>query len=311
MTIENKELSIEEAFGQLSGINDVDGDLSYADDIEVEETEDTSATDDNPAADEDAGLDTESTDTEETPAGTAADASGDADWKAQANYWEQKFKSFEGRIRAEQDTRKLEMQQQLIEALKDRQPATKQEDPKEELPKNLKEFYEEFPDIATAVEDLLNRRINETKRQMETDFEQRLLPVMAEVQTQKNSTHLDRILARHPDAIEVRKSTKFEMWLNTLPTTMKIGANAILSSGSSQEVNDLLDQYKELIRAKTANQPTEKKTNAADPGVSKSIIEQAKGGFAVPSSKSQPPKTDKKADNYDAAWEEAVKALGL
>ena len=238
---------------------------------------------------------------------------------AQAKLWEQRFKSYEGRMNAEMERRRaeeLERQKQFVEALKDNKPtSSKQSAAEDTKPSKFQELAKDFPEIAEAVEELLNQRMSGAEELMKKAVEERVLPIATDISRQKVSSHMERILAKHPDAVNLRKAGSLDSWINKMPVYAQHGANYVLDNGTADEVVALLDQYKDYIQTKTNNQNTDKSTN--DPGArhaSQGMVEAVKAGLAVKSGRSADPKTEVKKspkDDFDAGWEDAIKKLGM
>ena len=237
---------------------------------------------------------------------------------AQAKLWEQRFKSFEGRVNVELERRRaeeLDRQQQFVDAISKTQHSTKQEPAENAKPTKFQELAKEFPEIAEAVEELLNQRLTGTEELVKRAVEERVNPIAADLSQQKVSTHLERILVKHPDAIKLRQNGALDAWINTLPSYARHGASYVVNNGSSEEVVALLDQYKDYKNPKQNNQDTDKPAN--DPGTrsaSPGMVEAVKAGLAVRPGRSADPKTDTKTsskDDFDAGWEDAIKKLGM
>jgi hypothetical protein len=259
-----------------------------------------------------------STTHEEDGTGNATNPTTIEEAVAQAKLWEQRFKSFEGSVNVEMERRRneeLDRQRQFVDALS--KPPTNTKHDAEENTKLTKyqEFAKDFPEIAGPIEEFLNQRLSGTEELVRKAVEEKITPIAADLSQQKVSTHLERILAKHPDAIKLRQDGSLDAWINTLPVYAQHGARYVTNSGTSDEVVALLDQYKDYKNQKTNNQDTDKPTN--DPGArsaSPGMVEAVKAGLAVKAGRSADPKTDIKKnskDDFDAGWEDAIKKLGM
>lgn len=313
MSDQEKELSFDEAFdlyadGTQPEVNQATEDTSTetnANQTETTETTDATQTSEDTTESQTSGQDAQSPATLEEAV-------------AQAKLWEQRFKSYEGRVQAEMERRREEelmRQQQFISAMKPgKQEAETQKDV---TPSKFKQLSEEFPEIAEAVQELLDQRFNDASGMVKRAIDERINPLVADVSQQKVSSHLERILVKHPDAIALRQGGKLDAWINTMPTYAQHGARYIVNSGTADEVVALLDQYKDSSgNTKTTNQNTDKpaSTDQGNRAPSPGMVEAVKAGLAVKSGRSADPKTDQKVnskDNFDAGWEQALKDLGM
>lgn len=310
-----------------------DNDLSFDEAWELEVNGEAA---DNTAGETDttAGATTDHTEIESTESDTATDtseATSDTvanedtssitsieDALAHAKLWEQRFKSYEGRVNADMERRRqeeLDRQKQFVEALSKQTSTTAATQSENVKPTKFQELAKDFPEIAEAVEELLSQRLSSTEELVKRAVEDRVNPIAADLSQQKVSTHLERILVKHPDAIQLRQNGVLDAWINTMPVYAQHGARYVVNSGTADEVVALLDQYKDYTNKNINNQTTDKSTT--DPGArstSPGMVEAVKAGLAVKSGRSTDPKTDVKKspkDDYDAGWEEAIKKLGM
>lgn len=238
---------------------------------------------------------------------------------AQARLWEQRFKSFEGRVQAEMERRRteeLERQKQFVDALSMSAP-NKPAATREDVVKSDKfeELSKDFPEIAEAVEEYLSKKLSKTEELVKKVVEEKVTPLAEDFSRQRVSSHLERILAKHPDALELRRSGALDAWIDTLPIYAQHGARYVVAGGSVDEVTALLDQYKDYTNStNTNNQNTDKPTDSGTRSASQGMVEAIKAGLAVRSGKSADPKTDVKKsnkDDFDAGWEDAIRKLGV
>jgi len=240
---------------------------------------------------------------------------------AQAKLWEQRFKSYEGRVQAEMERRREEelmRQQQFISAMgTNKQQVQASPDENAAPPSKFKQLSQEFPEIAEAVQELLDQRFNDASGMVKRAIDERISPIAADMSQQKVSSHLERILTKHPDAIQLRQGGRLDSWINTLPVYAQHGARYVVNSGTADEVVALLDQYKVTTKNTNTNQNTAKPTQedtGANRGPDQGMIEAVKAGLAVRPGRSSDPKTEatrSKKDDFDSGWEQALKDLGM
>lgn len=225
--------------------------------------------------------------------------------KAELQKYEQRMKSFEGRMRTVVDENK-ELKRRLQEVGGQGGPAqpdtatqgsagaqqtgneggdgpdsdTGSQD--DDLRARVKEEYGE------EIAEWVDKRAQEIADQAVGRVDQRIAPLEQARQEAEAAQHQQAILSEHPDAAEIHQSQEFGDWLDSLPSYAASAARQVVEQGSASEVNELLSQYK----ASKQPEPSEAQKPA---GASKAR--------AVKSRSSGPPKA--KANNdFDAAWEE-------
>lgn len=325
MSETHADISFDEAFEQalsdMSGVEtpkDTSTDAAVDKDTSTEGTEQVKTENIKESKESSQELDTTKSSSEDDTASGTEEVESLEDLKAQLARSEQKFKSYEGRMRAEFERRKqeeFENQRRFVELIAQRNSEGQNKKVEEELPPQLKELYETFPDIAQGVEALVKQRLSSTNKFIEEEIKKHISPLVTDLYATKTDTHVGRILSKHPDALTLRESGKLDVWINSLPRHSQLGANYVLNNGTAEEVISLLDQYKEFnkkpvteIKNKNEenNEPTKEKK-------SDQLVDKVIAGLVVKSGKSADPKTDtnkKNVDDFDAAWEDAIKALG-
>ena len=288
-------------------------------------------------AEEDTSTDGDVTNTENTSTDISADSSDTIDGivptentdkqlsveeaVAQAKQWENKFKSYQGRMNIELERRREEelvRQQQFLDLLqKTNTPVKDNADVKTVLPPKFDTFLKDFPEFAEPVLELLNARLEDTKNVVGTLVDQRVKPITATLEQQKAASHMSAILSKHPDAVDLHRTGALDNWINTLPVFMRSAANHVLADGSAAEVVALLDQYKTTTSTKNTNttKNTDKPTeNASKPLSEQDLLAAVQGGLAVRAGRSGDPRTDNKSTNANDAesgWEKALKDFGF
>lgn len=314
----NNEQSVEDAFDAIMAEQGYSSEpQTTADNTQLEDTSsDANAnTNDNDIVVVD---NTEQTKDQDSTTGTPT--SDEPDWKSEATRWEQKFKSFEGRMNAELLRRKDEenlRQQQYLDALAKVGAAPNQQaDDKTKQTSKFNQLREDYPEFADAVEELLQAKLDETQAVVKREISSRVDPIISTMSTQQISNHERSILAKHPDALEIHKSEKFTSWVNNLPAFARSGAVYVINSGSAEEVVSLLDQYKSSTNTKNQTNDTAKPTNDKNNAnaVSPEVAAALRSGLVVKTPRSADPTTSRKPvdnDDFNSAWDEAVNKFGI
>ena len=318
--LEQDDKVFDEAFLEFTGdaasadtanTGDSNGDTSAVDDV--------TNTDDTPdVIPADTGADTGAPGTETENTGTQLSVE---DALAQAKQWENKFKSYQGRMNIELDRRReeeLARQQQFLDLLNKTQTPTKEPvENKVVLPPKFDTFMKDFPEFAEPILELLNARLEDTKNVVGSLVDQRVRPITATLAQQRVSSHMGAILSKHPDAKDLHSTGALDNWINTLPIFMRSAANHVLENGSAEEVVALLDQYKTTTSTKNTNttKNTDKPTESTSkPTTEQDILAAVQGGLAVRAGRSGDPRTDGKpsnANDSDSGWEKALKDFGF
>lgn len=309
MTLDKDNISVEDAFDQLMA------DAGHSD----TEPSNNSV----PAGDQtDTDIDANATDTkidtasaDDSAKDNAVDDLGttDVDWKSEATKWEHKFKSFEGRMQAELARRREEddrRQQQYLEALtKATRPQTDGTVENANTLNKFKQLREDFPEIADAVEEYIKSEFRVANDVVQREISTKIDPIMQNISRVQTDSHLGRIMAKHPDAMEVRQSPQFEQWIDSLPSFAKAGALHVISLGSADEVVSLLDQYKSSMSKNQTNTTAKPAVKDNSNAANADLVAAVRSGLVVKSGRSSAPNTSQKVvddNDLNAAWDEAV-----
>jgi hypothetical protein len=138
------------------------------------------------------------------------------------------------------------------------------------------DFSEEA--IAKGVQKLVDARF----AAMEAKFAEVVKPLQAKAQVTEAEKHFQAIYQAHPDADSLAESAELKAWINTQPSFVRHGFEAVLSQGTTTQVIELLDAFK-AANGRTQTPPAAQ--NAAE--AAKAVI--AKAQTPVPASLSDIP----------------------
>lgn len=96
----------------------------------------------------------------------------------------------------------------------------------------LDELEEDFPEIAAAIREASSRS------------DPRLDDFSKWQQEQSMQKHLGEIAQAHPDFQEVAQSNELDQWINQQPSFLRDGYQQVRASGTSDQVIEMLNQYK-------------------------------------------------------------------
>lgn len=125
----------------------------------------------------------------------------------------------------------------------------KKEEPQEEeptkLPSHIQEVFEAYPEIADAVQYLVDSKLSKTQKQLQNVVESKITPIQNQLYLTEAQKHEATIRAAHPDITEILSSGDLHAWMNTLPPVFRAGALRIYESGSAEEIVSMLNEYKQ------------------------------------------------------------------
>lgn len=125
----------------------------------------------------------------------------------------------------------------------------KKEEPKEEeptkLPSHIQEVFEAYPEIADAVQYLVDSKLSKTQKQFQNVVESKITPIQNQLYLTEAQKHEATIRASHPDITEILMSGDLHAWMNTLTPVSRAGAMRIYESGSAEEIVSMLNEYKQ------------------------------------------------------------------
>lgn len=156
----------------------------------------------------------------------------------------------------------------------------KQEEP-EQLPDNVKELFETYPDIATAVKAMVDQKVNAVKGHVENEMKSTVEPLQQHLIQTEADRHLTAIRTAHPDLHAIMDSGDLLNWMNTLPPVMQNGARYVYQYGSAPEVISLINDYKLARGVKTTAQPTAKEHLVATQNPTDDIVKQVLAALTV------------------------------
>ena len=133
---------------------------------------------------------------------------------------------------------------QLAQELRKLKAEQKEPAKPKELPHEVQEVFEMYPDIAKAMEAYVDSRLTDTSNTISQNFEQQIQPIKNQLVLSDVQKHQMAIEAAHPDLKKILQSGDLTKWIESLPPVMKAGAQQVYQYGSSADVINLLDEYK-------------------------------------------------------------------
>lgn len=181
------------------------------------------------------------------------------------------------RARAEQAEALAATQAELIESLKAAKVADAGTGETEAQDDVLKDFKEQYPELATMLAPALQKMIDTgvalKTGEIEKKFSEALAPIQKTAQDNSVEAHFSAITEAVPDFDKLVESGVVDDWIKTLPSYARAGATRVMSEGTAPEVIELFGQYKATLA-----EPAPGKTAAEIKDAAAAAIAKAKGG---------------------------------
>lgn len=141
------------------------------------------------------------------------------------------------------------------------------------------DFSEEA--LAQGIQKLVDMRVQE---QVSAALNKALAPIQQKQQIDAVQSHMSAIYAAHPDADSIAESKELADWIDALPSFARAGFKAVLQQGTTAEVIEFFDTFKQATgKAAQQNTPEQSDVSAA----AKAALAKAKA--QVPTSLSEIP----------------------
>lgn len=166
----------------------------------------------------------------------------------------ERFDQVYSQWRAEQEvSRRLMAENEQLRAQKQQEEAEDgaesdegEEEDDEEMDK-LKQQLEDFPEVLAYVNktgDRQQQRIAQLEAQLSALTNQ-IAPIQQSEQDRIRNDHFNRIHSEHPDAQDIVKSREFAAWRDKQPDFLRRTYDAVLQSGTADEVIGLFSAFKD------------------------------------------------------------------
>lgn len=163
------------------------------------------------------------------------------------------------RLMAENE--QLRAQRQQEEADGDAESDDGEEEDDEEMDK-LKQQLEDFPEVLAYVNknsDKQQQRIAQLEAQLSALTNQ-IAPIQQSEQDRIRNDHFNKIHREHPDAQDIIKSREFAAWRDKQPDFLRRTYDAVLQSGTADEVIGLFSAFKDQSGWRKSGQQAQAQT---------------------------------------------------
>ena len=133
-------------------------------------------------------------------------------------------------------------------------------------------FFGDFSEeaLAQGVDKVVELRLKEREQAIEKRVQERveaalaqaLGPIQQKQQIDAVQSHMSAIYAAHPDADSIAESKELADWIDSQPSFARAGYQAVLQNGTTEQVIEFFDQFKQAT-GKATQQPTDGKPDVA------------------------------------------------
>lgn len=192
-----------------------------------------------------------------------------------------------------------------------KEETSKKVETKEAVPAEVQELYETYPELATAIDKIVESKVNVTKKTIEETLTPQTAAMQQQLQEMAQQQYISKIMQVHPDLPQIMQSNALNKWIATLSDPVqRAGAEWITRYGTVDNVVQLISQYKssqqgfstpaQSVNNRSTVTPT---TSTADDDLVQKIV----NAISVPSERQAPTPTRKRREY--ATTTEAFKAL--
>jgi hypothetical protein len=226
--------------------------------------------------------------------------------------YEQKYKSLQGMFNSEAEKRQA--LEEEVKKLKEPKPEEKKPEPKPEEDKpdpELDEYLKEYDTIAKNESKLRKKELAALKTEIKKEMAEELGVPFRKIEELLNTrdeeaelTHVASILDAHEDYGIAFDRPQVEEWISKLSPLKKREYGAILGEGSTEEVVELLTEYK---KANNISLKKEEESDTTNQEEDEEKEKKLKSMEAVKHKKTPVGDTANKKEDYEGAFDEAAK----
>ena len=192
-----------------------------------------------------------------------------------------------------------------------KEETSKKVETKEAVPAEVQELCETYPELATAIDKIVESKVNVTKKTIEETLTPQTAAMQQQLQEMAQQQYISKIMQVHPDLPQIMQSNALNKWIATMSDPVqRAGAEWITRYGTVDNVVQLISQYKssqqgfstpaQSVNNRSTVTPT---TSTADDDLVQKIV----NAISVPSERQAPTPTRKRREY--ATTTEAFKAL--
>jgi hypothetical protein len=176
----------------------------------------------------------------------------------------------------------------------------------------IAEFAKDWPTEHKAVQAMMagaiKAEVTNRVNALVGDLNKVLTPLYQQTEQVQQSSFQTYVTTKHPDAVQVLPEV--EAWIKTQPTLYRPALQDVYDKGNAQQLVELLDMYKKAKEPTGAAPQPPASPAAQEPVQPKSRPAPAPAAVAalsaVPAGQRTKPTAGPDADNFDAAFDEAI-----
>lgn len=191
-----------------------------------------------------------------------------------------------------------------------KEETSKNVETKEAVPAEVQELYETYPELATAIDKIVESKVNVTKKTIEETLTPQTTAMQQQLQEMAQQQYVSKIMQVHPDLPQIMQSNSLNKWIAGMSDPVqRAGAEWITRYGTVDNVVQLISQYKSSQQGFSTpaqsvnNRPTVTSSSTNDDDLVQKIV----NAISVPSERQAPTPTRKRREY--ATTTEAFKAL--
>lgn len=191
-----------------------------------------------------------------------------------------------------------------------KEETSKKVEAKEAVPAEVQELYETYPELATAIDKIVESKVNVTKKTIEETFTPQTTAMQQQLQEMAQQQYISKIMQVHPDLPQIMQSNSLNRWIAGMSDPVqRAGAEWITRYGTVDNVVQLISQYKSSQQGFSTpaqsvnNRPTVTSSSNNDDELVQKIV----NAISVPSERQAPTPTRKRREYANTT--EAFKAL--
>lgn len=169
----------------------------------------------------------------------------------------------------------------------------------------LKTYEEEWPEVAKAVALRTQMAVSEAMGALVKQLRTELAPVVAYYAKTQGNDHFGAIKAAHEDFDTLK--TQVKEWIATQPPGLRMAYQQIAKTGSAEDVVELFNIYKKANGIGVTPQQSSADARVTVVKAPAPEVQKAAASLTVvPGKRAVIPKGSVDADDFDAAWREAI-----
>ena len=146
------------------------------------------------------------------------------------------------------------------------------------LEPEVQELFELYPDIAKAVDKMIEKKTAKAQQSIIEDAEAKSAVTRQAVQQVAQQQFVNQVLSVHPDLPQIMQTNALRNWVDGLDVVARAGAHQIMQYGSADDIIGLINLYKTSLNNAKKESPKSK---------DETLVDKLKNAMTVPSNKQE------------------------